>query len=228
MRFDNYRMFIFDLDNTLLSSESQHATAFDIAIRELAGYELTAQDRHEYIGNTSGWMAEKIITKMGYTHITPADVSRRKTECVMQIFEAKPYPGACEFVHKYHGKKILTVASNSPRVFVHHALKAIGLFDLQEKIKTIEDVKNRKPDPEMFLALSAEFGIPPSECLVFEDTILGLQAAISGGFPVVLLVNPGNIMPDVIPDGIPTMTWPQLLAVDQESTRCGTCSCQPS
>ena len=212
MNLKSYRLFIFDLDNTLVSSESQHTAAFAQAIRELAGYELTEEDRHDYIGNTSGWLAEKIIRKMDYTHITPRDVSRRKGECVMRTFEARPFPGACEFVRRHHGRVKLGVASNSPRDFVHHALRLIGLFDLMDKIKTVEDVKERKPDPEMFLALSSELAVAPSECLVFEDTGLGLEAAARGGFPAVLLVNPGNLLPDVIPEGIPTMTWPQLLA----------------
>lgn len=212
-----YKTFIFDLDNTLIASEAQHTAAFRQAMLDLANYELTPEDIHDYIGNTSSWLANKIIRKMGYTNLTPEMIARRKAERVMEAFETKPYPGAMDFLNFMAGKVPLAVASNSPRDFVHYALKEMGAFDLMRTILTSEDVVKRKPAPDMLLKLAHIHGVAPSQCLVFEDSWLGIQAGVDGGFPTVLLINPGNLLPDVIPDGLPTMTWHQLGRLAREN-----------
>jgi len=203
--------FVFDLDNTLMASEPYHVRGFAQAMRDLANYDLTAQDERDFIGNTSIALATSIINRMGFNHITPQQVADRKAECTMAIFKAEPFPGACEFVRRHAGHKRLAVASNSPRPFVRQALQDIGLLDCLHTVVTIEDVHERKPNPEMFFLAAQRLGVDPARCLIFEDSGIGLQAAHAGHFPTVLVLNPGNPLPDTIPDDILTMTWPQLL-----------------
>ena len=207
----NFDAFVFDLDNTLMASEPYHVRGFAQAMRDLANYDMTAQDAKDFIGDTSVALATKIITRMGFSHITPQQVAARKAECTMAIFKAEPFPGACEFVRRYVGHKRLAVASNSPRPFVHQALQEIGLLESFDAIVTIEDVRERKPNPQMFFLAAQRLGVDPARCLIFEDSGIGLQAARAGNFPAVLVLNPGNPLPDTIPDDILTMTWPQLL-----------------
>jgi HAD superfamily hydrolase (TIGR01509 family) len=57
---------------------------------------------------------------------------------------------------------------------------------------TAEDVTHGKPAPDMFLLAAARMGIAPSDCVVFEDSLLGLAAAKSAGMASVL-VRPPNI-----------------------------------
>lgn len=210
LNLSDYKLFIFDLDNTIVSSEAQHSAAFAQAMRELAGYELTPDDYHFYIGNTSGELAKRIIEHNYFLDLTPDMVSDRKDECLMRNFVSKPYPGVLDFINLAAGHVLLAVASNSRRFFVHHVLKDIGIFPLFHDILTIEDARVRKPDPGILFSIAERNNLSPASCLVFEDSDIGLQTCANGNFPAVLLVNPGNILPDTIPDGIPTMTWPQL------------------
>lgn len=207
----DFAAFIFDLDNTLMASERYHVLGFAQAMRDLANYEMTAQDTKDFIGDTSVALATKIIKRMGFKHITPQQVAARKAECTMAVFQAEPFPGACEFVHRHVGRKRLAVASNSPRAFVHQALQKVGLLESFDAIVTIEDVRERKPSPEMFILAAQRLGIEAARCLVFEDSGAGLQAASAGHFPAVLVLNPGNFLPDTLSDDVLTMTWPQLL-----------------
>lgn len=208
---DAFDAFVFDLDNTLMASEPYHVKGFAQAMRELANYDMTAQDAKDFIGDTSVALAAKIITRLGFRHITPQQVAARKAECTMAIFKAEPFPGACDFVHRHAGRQRLAVASNSPRPFVRQALQEIGLLESFDAIVTIEDVRERKPNPEMFLLTAERLGVQPHKCLIFEDSDIGLQAARAGDFPAVLVLNPGNPLPMAIPAGVLTMTWPQLL-----------------
>lgn len=207
----DFAAFVFDLDNTLMASERYHVLGFAQAMRDLANYEMTAQDTKDFIGDTSVALATKIITRMGFKHISPQQVAARKAECTMAVFKAEPFPGACDFVRRHVGHKRLAVASNSPRAFVHQALQEVGLLESFDAIVTIEDVRERKPSPEMFILAAQRLGVEAARCLVFEDSGVGLQAAAAGHFPAILVLNPGNFLPDLIPDDVLTMTWPQLL-----------------
>ena len=86
-----------------------------------------------------------------------------------------------------HGKMPLAVASGSDAVIVHESLRAIGIFDLFETIVTPADVALGKPAPDMFLLAAQRMGVAPQECLVFEDGLLGVQAAHAAGMKTVFI-----------------------------------------
>ena len=205
--------FIFDLDNTLIPSEPFHLKAFAQAMRDLANYELTPEDIHHFSQHVSRQTAEVIIRKMGFTHITPQGVADHKNTIVRRIFKPTLFPGAREFIQKYHGDKKMALASNSPPAFVNPTLEELGLNGVMDCVITSKDVHNVKPDPEMFLMAAERLNCRPSRTLVFEDSAFGLKAAVNGGFPSVLVLNPNNPVPDYIPDDTAALTWSQLLKV---------------
>ena len=53
-----------------------------------------------------------------------------------------------------------------------------------------DDVEHGKPDPEMYLLVAGELGIPPQECLVVEDSPTGVEAALAAGMDVVAVSTP--------------------------------------
>ena len=68
-------------------------------------------------------------------------------------------------------------------------LETLELLDFFDFISDGNSVKKGKPHPETFLACSKHFGLDPSECIVFEDSIKGIQAAKNGGFQSVGIGN---------------------------------------
>ena len=64
-----------------------------------------------------------------------------------------------------------------------------GLGGLFEAVVAAEDVTRAKPDPEPYLAGAARLGVPPSACLVVEDSYNGVRAARGAGMTVVLVPN---------------------------------------
>jgi HAD superfamily hydrolase (TIGR01509 family) len=205
----DFDAFIFDLDNTLIASEPYHLQAFAQAMRELAGYELSAQDAKDYLGDSSAALASKIIKRLGLK-LCPQQVAARKSEYCQAIFKAEPYPGACDFVRQHARHKRLAIASNSPQCFVEQALRELKLLSCLDAVVSGEEVRERKPNPEIFHLAARRLGVPRERCLVFEDSHIGLQAALAAKFPAVLVLNPGNPLPEIIPDEFLTMTWPQL------------------
>ena len=60
-------------------------------------------------------------------------------------------------------------------------LSQAPLDDFFTCIYTKEDAKHLKPDPEIYLTVMQDFGVTPQECLVFEDSLIGVQAAKASG-----------------------------------------------
>jgi beta-phosphoglucomutase-like phosphatase (HAD superfamily) len=69
----------------------------------------------------------------------------------------------------------------------------VGLKDCFETIVTAEDVSRGKPDPEVFLTAAARIGIDPSRCVVFEDALVGIEAAHRGGMKVIAVATTNRI-----------------------------------
>ncbi|OGV95280.1 MAG: hypothetical protein A3K19_34035 [Lentisphaerae bacterium RIFOXYB12_FULL_65_16] len=207
-----FKAFVFDMDGTILDSEKYHIRAFVDAMREVAGYTLTDAEELEFIGHPSFAFAGMLAKRHGLT-LSPDVVVKRKFERTYEIFRAEFFPGAEEFILAWRGRVAMALASNSPHHFVDRAVRDLGLDGVLNPVLAIEDVKQGKPDPEMLLAAMHRLGVGASETLVFEDSPLGIQAALAAGCTVVALANPGYPPPVNVPPGVEVTTWPELNAI---------------
>lgn len=86
------------------------------------------------------------------------------------------------------------VASGGPRDIVTRSLDALGLTHLFQNIITFDDVLKPKPEHDLFLRAAQELGVEPRQCLVFEDSPQGIQAAHAAEMPV---INVTALMPRI-------------------------------
>jgi beta-phosphoglucomutase-like phosphatase (HAD superfamily) len=77
------------------------------------------------------------------------------------------------------------VATSASRQDVHRLLGHLGLRELFDAVVTAEDVRLGKPDPEVYLLAAEGIGVAPVQCLVFEDSVVGVQAARRAGMRVI-------------------------------------------
>jgi HAD superfamily hydrolase (TIGR01509 family) len=66
----------------------------------------------------------------------------------------------------------------------------LGLLDKFETLVCAGDYERSKPDPEPFLTAAKRLGVSPEDCLVFEDTEMGIQAATAAGMASVKVMQP--------------------------------------
>lgn len=78
----------------------------------------------------------------------------------------------------------LALATSSPRDKVDQILEECGFSSLFEVTLTRDDVELRKPHPEIYLKSLASLGLSPEQCLVVEDSTIGITAAKAAGIPV--------------------------------------------
>ena len=81
----------------------------------------------------------------------------------------------------------LGVATNSTLAYTEKVLRAAGLKDNFEVIVTRDRVREGKPAPDVYLAAAASLNCDPGDCLVIEDSAIGLQSAMQAGMRTVLV-----------------------------------------
>jgi HAD superfamily hydrolase (TIGR01509 family) len=73
---------------------------------------------------------------------------------------------------------------------VTKSLETLGILDKFETLVCAGDYTKSKPDPEPFLIAAERLGVAPEDCLVFEDTEIGIQAATAAGMTSVKVLQP--------------------------------------
>jgi len=95
-----------------------------------------------------------------------------------------------DIIEAEHGRFPFAVVSGGRRISVTKALSALHLMDKFDTIVGADDYTNGKPAPDAFLLAAARLGVAPKDCLVFEDTDLGIEAATAAGMASVRILQP--------------------------------------
>ena len=95
-----------------------------------------------------------------------------------------------EQINLSHGKIPFAVVSGGSRESVTNSLTTLGLLDKFDTLVCSEDYTRPKPDPEPFLVAAARLNVAPVDCLVFEDTEMGMRAATAAGMASVKVLQP--------------------------------------
>ncbi|MFA5108827.1 MAG: HAD family phosphatase [Candidatus Micrarchaeia archaeon] len=174
---------IFDLDGVLSDSESAHLKTFN---EVFAKFGIKISERYwlaNYTGRGSEFIVKDIIARFGLNGADAKKIMCQRAELFEKIAkkgEVKPVKGALQIVKWAKKNKLKAiVASGGHKKHIAHQLESIGLSTM--KFLGMEDVKKRKPDPEVFLKAAKMIGVAPEECLVIEDSTAGLKAAKSAG-----------------------------------------------
>lgn len=96
-----------------------------------------------------------------------------------------PLPGALETLRAIAAVRPVAVASNSPRDMLETKLASLGIVEVIDASIAIEDVAEPKPAPDMYLAAARALGAEPADCLGFEDSETGADAARAAGLQLI-------------------------------------------
>jgi beta-phosphoglucomutase family hydrolase len=187
MTFDipaDVRGLIFDCDGTVADTMPLHYRAWQEAMRH-HGAEFPEALFWEMAGIPTTRIIELLNEKHGWTVPVAEGAALKEQLYVELIHEVKPIEPVAAVVREYAGRLPMAVATGGTRAIVQRTLSAVGLLQHFTAIVTADDVPNGKPAPDIFLESAKRLGLPPGECLVFEDADLGVQAATAAGCKVI-------------------------------------------
>ncbi len=175
-----YAAYLFDCDGTIVDSMPLHLEAWTEALAE---WDCPFDEELFYAWG--GRPVADIIATLNQMHgleMPVEEVARRKEELYYAAFaRLQGVPEVLEHIHARHGSIPFAVVSGSTRESVTASLEKLGLLDRFETMVCAGDYERAKPDPQAFLMAAERLGVPPQDCLVFEDTDLGIQAATAAG-----------------------------------------------
>jgi HAD superfamily hydrolase (TIGR01509 family) len=187
---------LFDCDGTLVDSEPLLADEMATSLTRL-GLPFEAGD---YIGEFRGSRFRNIVAVLESRHGSVDPQRLADTEAEMRAnlnrrleTELTPIAGAREALEALAGYPC-GVVSNGPENKIRTSLKAIGLADhFGPHLFSAYTANYWKPDPALYRHAARSMGYPPEQCVVVEDSLVGVKAALAAGMTVVHL----NRFPDV-------------------------------
>ncbi len=182
----DFRAYLFDCDGTIADSMPLHYVAWKKALKV---WDCDFDENLFY--SWGGKPVRKIIGDLNQMHGLSMPIealaARKESYYHEQLPQLKAIPDVLEHIEAEHGRIPFAVVSGSRRASVVGSLTALGLLDKFDTLVCAEDYKHGKPAPDGFLLAASRLGIAPQDCLVFEDTELGIEAATAAGMASVMV-----------------------------------------
>lgn len=188
------KAFIFDLDGVIVDTAKYHYLAWK-ELAEHLGFEFT-EEQNELLKGVSRVRSLEILLNLGKVELTHSEKeayldekNEQYLKYISQMGTDEILPGITELLEFLKAENVrfaLGSASKNARLI----LKNLDLLDLFDAIVDGNDVSTAKPDPEVFLIAAQRLGVKPSDCIVVEDALAGIQAAAAAGMTTVAIGDP--------------------------------------
>jgi HAD superfamily hydrolase (TIGR01509 family) len=184
-----FKAYLFDCDGTIVDSMPLHYVAWKRVLSE-----WNCEFAEDVFYAWGGMPVAEIIATLNARHglaMPVEEVARRKEALYFEILpKLKAVPEVLEHIEASHGQIPFAVVSGSTRDSVTASLDVLKILDRFDTLVCAGDYERSKPDPEPFLIAAERLGIAPEDCLVFEDTEMGIQAATAAGMASVKIPQP--------------------------------------
>jgi HAD superfamily hydrolase (TIGR01509 family) len=181
--------YIFDCDGTLADNMPLHYRAWSRAMEDFGGT-YPEELFYQWGGRPTAHIVGALNERFGLAMDVDA-VVRRKEEYYLELIpEVEPMTEVVEFARARRGKAPMAVASGGHRELVVETLEALGIAEWFGAVVCAEDYDRGKPYPDPFLTAASRLGVDPQECVVFEDSPTGIEAAKAAGMAWVLVQSP--------------------------------------
>ncbi|ASK96799.1 phosphatase [Xanthomonas citri pv. vignicola] len=165
---------MFDMDGTLLDSTAVVEKIW------LAWAERHNVDSSKLLAGIHGVQSKDVIRRFGPSGVDLAGEEEALLNAELAALDGVvAIAGANEFIARLD-PSAWAVVTSAPRALAEARMRAVGLPPPPLLIAA-EDVEKGKPDPEGFLKAASMLGVPIGDCLIFEDSEAGIQAARAAG-----------------------------------------------
>jgi beta-phosphoglucomutase-like phosphatase (HAD superfamily) len=174
---------IFDLDGTLSDSLPVHMATWN-TLGETFGFIFEDRIVHEMTGMPTIAFAQRLVDENNLS-VSPEELVRLKQQAFWNsVGLIKPIDLVVDIVRNHYGILPMAVGTGASLKSAMLQLDTLGLTGYFQVIVTADDVTRHKPYPDTFLKCAEVMGVDPEDCQVFEDGILGMEAARSAGMMI--------------------------------------------
>lgn len=176
----HFRLLAYDFDGTLVDTKEDIALSVNLALNELGLPEREYEEIYSFVGHGVFNLMKKALGESGRYDTDEAVDVFRKHYRVHVLDRTQFYPN-CEDILDHFNSRVQAVVSNKPLEFVEMILKGLNRRDDFSSVYGGDSVANKKPHPDMVLALLEKHDIPPEEVLIIGDSPQDIEAGRSAG-----------------------------------------------
>lgn len=184
------KAFLFDFNGTMINDMEYHTIAwFDIITKDLQHPMSREAVKLEMYGKNS----DVLLRIFGGNRFSVAEMDRLSLEKERRYLEAyAPYiewiSGLAPFLQQAYAKGIkMAIGSATITSNITYVLDKLGATGYFGAIVSADDVTLSKPHPETFLKAAEILGVPPEDCIVFEDSPKGVESALKAGMKAIVI-----------------------------------------
>lgn len=183
---DNSKAIIFDLDGTLIDSmnvwsdiDKEFFKMHDLPFEE----DYQKEIGHKGLKEIAAYTKSRYNLKESEDEIISIWLSMAKEAYAYKIPLKE---GVKSFLDYLKSKNIkMGIATSNSLELTELVLKHHDIYKYFSKVVTVNELKTNKGSPDIYLHISNSFGFSPSECIVFEDLLVGIRTAKKAGYKVV-------------------------------------------
>ena len=184
---------IFDMDGTLIDSETVYIAGMQEAARTL-GLALPIELCHAMVGVPRDGCNVLLLNHYGQDFDLAVFRGHYSNSVERRMKERVPVkPGVVELLDFLAAKGLpLAIATSALRATAERNLGRAGLLERFTVLTARDEVEHPKPAPDLYLEAARRLGIAPERCVAFEDSSIGIVAAHAAGMRAVMV-------PDILP-----------------------------
>jgi HAD superfamily hydrolase (TIGR01509 family) len=184
-----FAAYLFDCDGTIADSMPLHYIAWKQALGKW-NCEFDERTFYAWGGMPTAQIISTLNERQGLNMAVEAVCIEKENLYYELLPQLKAIAEVVEHIEAQHRRIPFAVVSGGTRESVVASLTAVNLLAKFDVFVCAGDYKRGKPDPEPYLLAAERLGVNPRECLVFEDTEMGIQAATAAGMASVRVPAP--------------------------------------
>jgi HAD superfamily hydrolase (TIGR01509 family) len=186
------KAFLFDMNGTMINDMHFHEEAWFHILNEDLNANMTMAQVKSHMYGKNEELFERVFGKDHYTKEQIDAYSLKKEKKYQEKFlpHLKLIDGLDEFLIKANEHHVAMAIGTAASPFnVNYVLDNIAVKKYFSSIVTADDVNASKPNPDVFIKCADELKIAYEDCVVFEDSPKGVEAALNAGMKAVVILS---------------------------------------
>lgn len=195
VRIADAKGLIFDCDGTLLDNREVYALAWADGFAAV-GARISAAWHAPRSGLSEQMLLAAFEREWGVALEQARVVAAMRASYRRRLLQVRALEPVLAIARRWSGVMPLAVASSGSRELVLASLRQLGVEGLFDSIVTLDDVGVAKPAPDLYLEAARRLGLLPVQCLAFEDSVHGMEAARRAGIgcvDIAVLLSPNRL-----------------------------------